>query len=156
MAKRRYWLLKSEPGTYSISDLERDGSTCWEGVRNYQARNFMREMKVGDRALFHHSSANPPGIAGLAEIVREAYPDHYAWDERSDYYDPRSTEEEPVWFMVDVGFVERFEKILPLPELRNDPALEGMELLRRGSRLSVQPVSKEHFEHILRLARERS
>lgn len=155
MAKRRYWLLKSEPGTYSISDLERDGSTCWEGVRNYQARNFMREMKVGDRALFYHSSANPPGVAGLAEIVREAYPDHFAWDEDSDYFDPRSTEENPVWFMVDVGFVERFPELLPLPELREDPALEGMELLRRGSRLSVQPVSKEHFEHILQLARKR-
>lgn len=156
MAKRRHWLLKSEPGTYSISDLERDGSTCWEGVRNYQARNFMQEMKVGDQALFYHSSANPPGVAGLAEIVREAYPDHFAWDESSTYFDPRSTEEKPLWFMVDVGFVERFPELLPLPELRDDPALEGMELLRRGSRLSVQPVSKEHFEHIVKRARKRS
>lgn len=156
MAKRRHWLLKSEPGTYSISDLERDGSTCWEGVRNYQARNFMQEMKVGDRALFYHSSANPPGVAGLAEVVREAYPDHFAWDESSAYFDRRSTEEKPLWFMVDVGFVERFPELLPLPALRDDPTLEGMELLRRGSRLSVQPVSKEHFEHIVKRARKRS
>lgn len=155
MAARRYWLVKSEPGTYSIEDLERDGTTCWEGVRNYQARNFMQEMKVGDRALFYHSSANPPGVAGLAEIVREAYPDHFAWDEKSTYFDPRSTEASPVWFMVDVGFVERFPELLPLPELRGDPALEGMELLRRGSRLSVQPVSKKHFDHVVKLAKRR-
>jgi len=156
LATRRYWLVKSEPGTYSIDDLERDGTTCWEGVRNYQARNFLREMKVGDRLLFYHSNAAPPAIVGLAEVVREAYPDHFAWDVKSPYYDPRSTKDAPVWFMVDVGFVERFARPLPLPELREDPALEGMELLRRGSRLSVQPVSKEHFDHILKLARQRS
>lgn len=156
MAARRHWLLKSEPGTYSIEDLERDQTTCWEGVRNYQARNFMREMKVGDKVLFYHSSATPPGVAGLAEVVREAYPDHFAWDPQSTYHDPRSTEADPVWFMVDVGFVERFPEILPLPELREDPALEGMELLRRGSRLSVQPVSKAHFDHVVKLARKRS
>lgn len=156
MATRRHWLVKSEPGTYSIEDLERDGKTFWEGVRNYQARNFLREMKVGDALLFYHSSANPPGVVGLAEVVREAYPDHFAWDERSPYHDPRSTEDDPVWYMVDVGFVERFPEPLPLPELKKDPALEGMELLRRGSRLSVQPVSKAHFDHIVKLARRRS
>jgi predicted RNA-binding protein with PUA-like domain len=156
VANRRHWLVKSEPGTYSIEDQERDRKTSWEGVRNYQARNFLREMKVGDPLLFYHSSANPPAIVGLAEVVREAYPDHFAWDERSPYYDPRSTEDDPVWFMVDVGFVERFREPLPLPDLKEDPALEGMELLRRGSRLSVQPVSKAHFDHILKLARRRS
>ncbi|HLV60441.1 MAG TPA: EVE domain-containing protein [Fredinandcohnia sp.] len=156
MAAKRHWLLKSEPETYSIHDLERDRVTSWEGVRNYQARNFLREMKVGDKVLFYHSSSTPPGVAGLAEVVREAYPDSFAWDRKSPYYDPRSTEEKPVWFMVDVGFVERFPELLPLPELRDDPALEGMELLRKGSRLSVQPVSKEHFDHIVKLARKRS
>lgn len=156
MAAKRHWLLKSEPETYSIHDLERDQVTSWEGVRNYQARNFLREMKVGDKVLFYHSSSTPPGVAGLAEVVREAYPDSFAWDRKSPYYDPRSTEEKPVWFMVDVGFVERFPELLPLPELRDDPALEGMELLRKGSRLSVQPVSKEHFDHIVKLARKRS
>jgi len=156
VAAKRHWLLKSEPETYSIHDLERDRVTSWEGVRNYQARNFLREMKVGDKVLFYHSSSTPPGVAGLAEVVREAYPDSFAWDRKSPYYDPRSTEEKPVWFMVDVGFVERFPELLPLPELRDDPALEGMELLRKGSRLSVQPVSKEHFDHIVKLARKRS
>lgn len=150
---KRYWLMKSEPDVYSIDRLEADGSTCWEGVRNYQARNFMQEMKVGDRVLFYHSNANPPGIAGVAEVVREAYPDHVAFDPASTYHDPASTPEKPRWFMVDVGFVEKFARLLPLPELRDDPALDGMELLRKGSRLSVQPVSAEHFEHVLALAR---
>lgn len=148
---KRYWLMKSEPDVYSIDQLEADGSTCWEGVRNYQARNFMQEMKVGDRVLFYHSNATPPGIAGLAEVVREAYPDHIAFDPSSDYYDRASTPEKPRWFMVDVGFVEKFPRFLPLPELREEPALDGMELLRKGSRLSVQPVSEEHFEHVLSL-----
>lgn len=150
---KRYWLMKSEPDVYSIDRLEADGSTCWEGVRNYQARNFMQEMKVGDRVLFYHSNANPPGIAGVAEVVREAYPDHVAFDPASTYHDPASTPEKPRWFMVDVGFVEKFARLLPLPELRDDPALDGMELLRKGSRLSVQPVSAEHYEHVLALAR---
>lgn len=150
---KRYWLMKSEPDVYAIDRLEADGSTCWEGVRNYQARNFMQEMKVGDRVLFYHSNANPPGIAGVAEVVREAYPDHVAFDPASKYHDPASTPEKPRWFMVDVGFVEKFARLLPLPELRDDPALDGMELLRKGSRLSVQPVSAEHYEHVLALAR---
>lgn len=152
MAKK-YWLVKSEPDVYSIDDLERDGSTEWEGVRNYQARNFMREMKLGDRVLFYHSNANPPGIVGVAEVSKEAYPDHHAWDPASPYYDPKSSADAPRWSMVDVRFVERFPEMLPLPALREDAALEGMELLRKGSRLSVQPVSREHFEHILRLGR---
>lgn len=156
MAKKRYWLVKSEPEVFSIEDLERDGSTSWEGVRNYQARNFMREMKKGDRVLFYHSNAKPPGVAGIAEVVREAYPDSYAFDPGSEYHDPRSSPEDPRWFMVDVGFVARFPALLPLPELREDPALEGMELLRKGSRLSVQPVSPEHFAHILKLGKSKT
>lgn len=150
---KRYWLVKSEPDVYSIEDLERDGSTTWEGVRNYQARNFLREMKKGDRVLFYHSNAKPPGLAGVAEVCKEAYPDSFAWDPRSPYFDPASTPEDPRWSMVDLRFAERFPASLPLPLLREDPALEGMELLRKGSRLSVQPVSKAHFEHLVRAGR---
>ncbi|WP_373046471.1 EVE domain-containing protein [Vulgatibacter sp.] len=152
MAKR-YWLVKSEPDVYSIDRLEAEGSTSWEGVRNYQARNFMQEMKKGDRVLFYHSNAEPPGVAGIAEVVREAYPDHHAADPKSKYHDPGHSEEKPRWFMVDVGFVERFPEVLPLPLLKGEPALEGMELLRKGSRLSVQPVAKEHFDHVVKLGR---
>ena len=155
MAKR-YWLVKSEPDVYSIGDLEKDGSTSWEGVRNYQARNFMQEMKKGDRLLFYHSNAEPPGVAGIAEVVREAYPDAFAWDPKSKYHDPASTPEKPRWFMVDVGFVERFATFVPLPLLKDRPELEGMEVLRKGSRLSVQPVSKEHFELVVKLGRKRA
>jgi len=152
MAPKRFWLLKSEPSTYSIEHLERDGRTSWEGVRNYQARNFLREMKVGDRVLFYHSNAEPPGVAGVAQVVREAYPDPFAFDPASKYFDPGSKRDDPRWFMVDVGFVERFAQLVPLPVLRADPALEGMELLRRGSRLSVQPVTERQFERVVQLA----
>jgi len=151
---KRYWLVKSEPDVYSIDDLERDGTTSWEGVRNYQARNFLQEMKKGDRLLFYHSNAEPPGVAGIAEVVREAYPDSFAWDPKSKYHDPASTPEKPRWFMVDVGFVERFPHFVPLPLLKEQPELEGMEVLRKGSRLSVQPVSKEHFDRVVQLGRK--
>lgn len=151
---RNHWLLKSEPGTYSIDDLQRDGVTCWEGVRNYQARNTMRDlMEVGDRALFYHSRSNPPGVVGVAEVCRSAYPDHYSWDPDSPYFDPKSTPEAPRWFMVDVAFVEKLPRTIALSELKADPALEGMEVVRKGSRLSVQPVAEAHFEHILHLAK---
>lgn len=152
---RRYWLMKSEPDVYSIDRLGKDGSTSWEGVRNYQARNFMMEMKKGDRVLFYHSNAEPPGVAGVAEVVREAYADTAAFDPESHYYDEASTPEKPRWFMVDVGFVEKFPAVLPLPELKDDPALEGMEVLRKGSRLSVQAVSKEHFDRVLKVGRRK-
>ncbi|HWV39740.1 MAG TPA: EVE domain-containing protein [Vulgatibacter sp.] len=156
MAPKRCWLLKSEPSTYSIEDLERDGRTTWEGVRNYQARNFLREMKVGDRVLFYHSSTEPPAVAGLARVVREAYPDPFAFDPASKYHDPGSRPEDPRWFTVDVGFVERFDELVPLSVLRADPALEGMELLRRGSRLSVQPVTERQYDRVVQLALGRS
>ena len=155
MAPKRCWLLKSEPATYSIENLEDDGRTSWEGVRNYQARNFLREMKVGDRVLFYHSNAEPPGVAGVAQVVREAYPDPFAFDPASKYFDPGSKQDDPRWFMVDVGFLERFDEPVPLPVLRADPALEGMELLRKGSRLSVQPVTERQYERVVQLTRER-
>ncbi|WP_031387162.1 EVE domain-containing protein [Desulfonatronum thiodismutans] len=151
----RYWLLKSEPGCFSIDDLAAapGQATFWDGVRNYQARNLMREMRVGDQALYYHSQTNP-SVVGLAEIVREAYPDHTAWDPQSDHFDPRSTPDKPVWDMVDIRLVRKFTHPLPLPMLRTVADLAGMELLRKGSRLSVQPVTESQFATILRLAKE--
>ena len=151
----RYWLMKSEPGSYSLDALERDGSTCWEGVRNYQARNLMREMQTGDLVLFYHSNADPPGAAGTAQVEREAYPDHFSWDPDSRYFDPKSSPEEPRWWMVDLRFVERFDRFVPLAELKADPTLAGM-LVTGRSRLSVQPVEAVDFETVVRLGEERS
>lgn len=154
---RRYWLMKSEPDVYSIGDLEREGRAEWDGVRNYQARNFMRDdMRVGDRVLFYHSNAKPPGVAGIARVCREAYPDHTALDPDSDYHDPKSTRENPRWYMVDVEFVERFASLVSLSELRNTPGLEEMMVLRRGMRLSVQPLSRKEFDIVVKLARSKS
>lgn len=150
----QYWLMKSEPAAYAIEDLERDGFTEWDGIRNYQARNFMRDrMKVGDRVLFYHSNANPPGVAGLARISRGVIPDPTARDPDSPYYDPRETEEAPRWMMVQVAFVERFPALVPLSGLRESPALEGMLVTRRGQRLSIQPVEPEHFRTVVRMGR---
>jgi len=153
MAEQRYWLVKSEPDVYSIDDLARDGRTSWSGVRNHRARNLMRdEMKLGDPVLFYHSSADPPGVAGLARVCREGHADPTAWDPKSEYHDPKSTPARPVWMMVDVEFVEKFPALVPLGTLRDTAALEGMPLLQRGQRLSVQPVSPAHFRIVLKLA----
>ena len=149
----RYWLMKSEPGSYSIDDLEREGTTHWEGVRNYQARNLMREMAEGDRVLFYHSNADPPGVAGIARIEKSAYPDHYSWDPGSRYFDPKSSPDQPRWWMVDIGFVERLPRLVPLAELKADPALREM-LVTGRSRLSVQPVKPGEFRRVVELARE--
>jgi predicted RNA-binding protein with PUA-like domain len=151
MARTRHWLMKSEPSTYSIDDLQRDGRTSWEGVRNYQARNFMRDMKVGDLVLFHHSSADPPGVAGIARVCREAYADHTALDLRSRYHDPKATKEKPIWEMVDIEFIERFPQVVSLEMLRETPGLEGMLVLKRGQRLSVQPVEPGHFRTVRKM-----
>jgi predicted RNA-binding protein with PUA-like domain len=144
--------MKSEPNVYSIDHLKRDGTESWDGVRNYQARNFMREMAVGDLAIFYHSSANPPGAAGVCEIAREAYPDDSQFDEKSEYYDPKSKKEDPRWSRVDVSFVEKFAELVPLQALKDDPKLEGMRVTQKGSRLSVQPVDKAHFQRVLKIA----
>jgi predicted RNA-binding protein with PUA-like domain len=150
----KHWLIKSEPDVFSIDDLARAPrrTTSWEGVRNFQARNFLRAMQIGDRALFYHSNAEPSAVAGVVEIVRTAYPDPSAWDPRSDYHDPRAAPDNPLWSMVDVRLVEVFPRLLPLEELRGVKALAGMELLRRGSRLSVQPVAAAEFRTIEKLA----
>ena len=149
-----YWLIKSEPNAFSIQDLARSPRkiTCWEGVRNYQARNFLRAMKPGDRAIFYHSNAKPPAAVGVVEVVKEAYPDHFAWKEGHKYEDPKASPEKPIWSMVDVKLVEIFSREISLEELRSVKALEGLELLRRGSRLSVHPVSGAHFKVFQRLA----
>jgi predicted RNA-binding protein with PUA-like domain len=145
--------VKSEPDVFSFDDLVAapQHTTGWDGVRNYQARNFMRDdMKLGDLVFFYHSSTEPAGIAGIAEVVREAYPDPTALDPRHEHFDARGTPEAPAWYQVDVRARERFARLVTLAELRATPELEGMELLRRGSRLSVQPVSAEHWKLITR------
>lgn len=149
-----YWLFKTEPGSYSIDDLERDGRTFWDGIRNYQARNFLRDdVAVGDQVLIYHSNAKPPGVAGLAKVVRAAYPDPSARDPKSRYFDPKASEEDPRWFMVDIEFVEKFPRFVPLEELKSTSALEGM-LVTTKSRLSVQPVDETHFEIVRQMAKE--
>ncbi len=155
---RRYWLMKSEPESYSIEDLARDGRTPWDGVRNYTARNTMRdEMAVGDLVLFYHSSAKPPGVAGVARVASEAYPDPTQLDRASKYYDPKATAEEPRWFLVDVEHVETFDALLPLDALKAEAdAFEGLMVIQRGVRFSVQPVAKAHFARILKLAGART
>lgn len=149
-----HWLLKSEPDVFSIQDLARarGRTTGWEGVRNYQARNLLRAMNTGDLAIFYHSNAAPPAAVGIVTVVREAYPDASAWDRASDYLDPKASPENPIWSMVDVKLLEIFPRAIPLEELRATTALKGMELLRRGSRLSVQPVTAAEFRAIQRLA----
>lgn len=152
MAKR-YWLLKSEPGDYSIDDLERDGRVRWTGVRNYQARNLMRdEMSVGDGVLFYHSNAKPPGVVGIARISAEAAPDRTASDPKSRYHDEKHTAKEPRWFAVEVEFVEKLPRTVSLDEIKETPALSDMVLVKR-SRLSVQPVMRPEFDYIWRLAK---
>lgn len=153
MTRRRCWLVKTEPGSFSIDDLARAGVEPWDGVRNYQARNFMRdEMKVGDPVLVYHSNADPPGVVGIAEVASEPYPDPTQFDPSSKYFDPTSDPADPRWILVDMRFVEKLPRLVPLHELRARPELQGMVLLGR-SRLSVQPVEPAHFDLIVSLAR---
>ncbi len=153
MAKR-YWLMKSEPDVYGIDDLRTEGSCFWEGVRNYQARNMMRdEMRPGDGVLFYHSNAKPPGVAGVAKVVREGYPDHTAFDPKEKYFDPKSDPDNPRWFMVDIEFVEAFPAVLPLAVLQETAGLEEMMVTRRGMRLSIQPVTAAEWEIVCALGR---
>ena len=150
----RYWLMKCEPAAYTIEDLQRDKVTSWEGVRNYQARNFMRDrMQVGDPVLFYASNAEPSGVTGLARIARAGYPDQFAFKPGHKYYDPDSDRGTPVWYMVDVAFVEVFKDVVPLDTLKSTKGLEDMMVIRKGSRLSVQPVSKSEYEIVVRLGR---
>ncbi len=155
--QKNYWLLKSEPSVFSIQDLESapKKTTCWDGVRNYQARNFLRDsIKCGDLVLFYHSNSDPSGIAGVAEVVREGYPDATAFDAKDVHFDAKSDMKSPTWYMVDVKHVRTFDHILALQDLKVIAKLKNMTLLQKGSRLSVQPVTKAEFECILKLADE--
>lgn len=149
MAKR-YWLIKSEPDVYSIDDLARDGTTHWDGVRNYKARNNMRDMKIGDEVLYYHSNAKPPAIVGIARVCREAYPDPGQFDRGSEYYDEKSDPDDPRWSLVDVEFVARLPTPVGLDDVKREEALADMELVRYG-RLSVQSVTKEEFERVKKM-----
>lgn len=157
MASKQYWLMKSEPEVYSMADLERDGTAPWEGVRNYQARHFLRDtMKKGDMVLFYHSSTKPMGVAGVAQVCREGYPDCTAWDPQSAYFDPKASPDNPIWFMVDVAFVERFSHVVTREQLRAEESLREMMVLKRGARLSIQPVVRAHFERVRQLGRRKA
>ena len=149
----QYWLLKSEPSVFGIDDLaKRPGKRdSWTGVRNFQARNFLRAMKRGDLAFFYHSSAKDTGIAGVVEVVREGYPDPTALDPKNEYFDPKSTPDNPLWYTVDVKLERKLQRLISLSELKEQSALSGMRLLRRGNRLSVMPVEKQHWDAILKL-----
>jgi predicted RNA-binding protein with PUA-like domain len=153
-ARRRYWLMKSEPDAFSIDDLQRVGTEPWNGVRNYQARNFMRDgMQVGDGVLFYHSNTAVPGIAGIATVASKAYPDATQFDPKSDYYDAKSTNEEPRWFLVDVAFERKFDRTIPLDTIKQhaDKLGEEFALIRRGNRLSVFPVTAAQWKYLLSL-----
>ena len=147
----RYWLMKTEPDEFSIDDLSKKKVEPWTGVRNYQARNFMREMKTGDGVFFYHSSCEIPGVAGIAEVATEAYPDPTQFDKKSDYYDPASKREEPRWSLVDVKYKRKLKRVIPLSELKDRKELDGFALLARGNRLSVLPVTKTQWDFILGL-----
>ena len=143
----RYWLIKSEPDVFSIDDLAKVKREPWSGVRNYQARNYMwKDMEPGDLALFYHSNAKPPGIAGIAKVVGAPYPDPTQFDPSGDYFDPKATAEHPRWWLVDFAFVEKFKELLPLETIKADPVLSEMMICRRGTRLSITPVEALHFK----------
>ena len=147
-----YWLMKSEPDAYSIDDLERDSVEMWDGIRNYQARNMMRdEMKVGDQVLFYHSSCSEPGAVGIARVASEPYPDPTQFDKRSKYFDPKSSKDNPRWCLVDVAFVRKLKRNVTLAEIKAQKSLEDMILVRKGNRLSIMPIDKKHWNKILSL-----
>jgi predicted RNA-binding protein with PUA-like domain len=148
----KFWLIKSEPSEFSIDDLEKskNQTAYWDGVRNYQTRNFIRdEMKVGDKVLFYHSNTEPNAVVGVCEVVREAYPDHTQFDPKNAHYDPKADKKNPAWFMVDIKLIKKFKKPVTLEEIKANPKLAKMRLVQRGNRLSVMPVTKEEFEEIL-------
>lgn len=157
MPQPRCWLFKTEPASYSIDDLERDRRTTWDGVRNYQARNFMRDdMRVGDWVLFYHSGADTPGgpgVAGVAKISGAARPDKTAWDPNDDHHDPAATADAPIWCAVEIAFVEKYPSPVTLDALRAEPGLADLLVLKRGQRLSIQPVEREHFDRVRKMGK---
>jgi predicted RNA-binding protein with PUA-like domain len=149
----KYWLMKSEPNAYSIDDLVRDKKTHWDGVRNYQARNFMRDdMKKGDKVLFYHSNATPTAVVGVCEIVKQGYPDFTAFDPEDKHFDPKSKEDNPTWIMVDIKIVQKLKRPVTLEEIKENSKLQNMKLVQRGNRLSVMPVNKKEFDEIIKLS----
>jgi len=147
----RYWLMKTEPTVFSLDDLRNmpHSTDHWEGVRNYQARNYMRDdMKKGDRVLFYHSNCEEPGVAGIAEVSKEAYPDFFSWDPTSRYFDPKSTPENPKWFMVDLIWKQAFKRKVSLKDMRENPRLKNMKVLQKGQRLSILPLTKDEFDTV--------
>lgn len=149
---KKYWLMKSEPDEFSIYDLKEVKVEAWNGVRNYQARNFMRdEMKVGDDVLFYHSNTKPPGIAGIMTVASEPYPDKLQFDKKSKYFDAKSTKENPRWILIDVKFKKVFKNYIPLETLKGEKKLKDMKILQKGNRLSITPVTKAEFDHIVKL-----
>jgi predicted RNA-binding protein with PUA-like domain len=152
---QNFWLIKSEGDCYTIDQLKKDKKTPWSGVRNYLARNFMRDqMSVGDMALFYHSQDKPSGVYGLAQVCSTPHPDQTQFDPKDEHFDPKAKRDNPTWMCVDFKFVEKFEHPISLSELKLDPKLEGMGVRRKGDRLSIQPVSKKHFEYVVKLARK--
>jgi len=154
MAKK-YWLVKSEPSCFSIDDLAKakKQTTHWDGVRNYQARNFMRDdMKIGDLVLYYHSNTEPPSAVGLCEVVKEAYPDFTAFDDTEDHYDPKSDPKNPRWFMMDIKLIKKFKNIVSLSDMKNNPKLSEMKLVQRGNRLSVMPVTKKELNEVVKMS----
>ncbi len=148
----KYWLIKSEPDCYSIDDIKRDITVSWTGIRNYQARNFMRDqMSQGDLVLFYHSSAKPPAAVGIAKVSSKSHPDMTQFDKKDDHFEPKATPEKPLWYCVDVTFVKKFKEPVTLAQIKFDPALKGIMVAATGSRLSVQPVSEKHFKRIVEL-----
>ncbi|MES2768306.1 MAG: EVE domain-containing protein [Bdellovibrionota bacterium] len=148
----KYWLMKSEPDVFSIDNLEKSKTTLWEGVRNYQARNFMmKDMALGDQVLFYHSNAEPPGIAGIAEVSKLPLPDPLQFDKKSEYFDPKATKEKPIWYCVEVKFKKKFKNLFSLSEIKNDKNLKNMIVIQKGSRLSINPVDKKDFEYIVKM-----
>lgn len=151
--ERRYWLFKSEPNAYSIDDLKSDKKTFWDGVRNYQARNMLRDdIQKGDRVLFYHSNAKPMAVVGTAEVVKNGYADHTAFDPEDKHYDPKSDPDSPTWFMVDVKFLQKFDTPVTRDDLKAGKVTSGMMVMQRGSRLSIQPVSEAEWKSVLQLA----
>lgn len=150
-----YWLFKSEPTTFSIDDLIKSPhqTTHWEGIRNYQVRNMLRDdIQVGDEVFFYHSNCTPPGIVGTMKIVKKGYPDASAWDKKSQYFDPKSSSENPIWYRVDVSFIKKFKKIISLDDIKQHPDLKNMLIVRKGNRLSITPVTAQEWKTILKMS----
>jgi predicted RNA-binding protein with PUA-like domain len=154
VVQKKYWLVKSEPEVFSFDDLKKskNQTTYWDGVRNYQARNFLRdEMKTGDLVLFYHSNADPLAVMGVCEVVKEGYPDHTQFDPDNDHYDSKADPRNPTWMMVDLKFKREFQKLVTLDKIKSNPKLKNMKLITRGNRLSVMPVTKEEFDEIIKM-----